>query len=156
MEEGLIKEILPKSFEDLKKEVHDKGLCGQCGGCVSFCSASEIKAIEMSESGPPQYYNEDNCLHCGICYLVCPQTYVLNDELNKRYNYKVSIGNWKKISSTQASSEDIKGNATDGGVITAILNYLLDHKFIKGALVAKRTGPFNRVPYFAKTKDELI
>lgn len=156
MEEGLIKEILPKSFEDLKKEVHDKGLCGQCGGCVSFCSASEIKAIEMSESGPPQYYNEDNCLHCGICYLVCPQTYVLNDELNERYNYKVSIGNWKKISSTQASSEDIKENATDGGVITAILNYLLDHKFIKGALVAKRTGPFNRVPYFAKTKDELI
>jgi coenzyme F420 hydrogenase subunit beta len=156
MGNGLVKEVYPKSFEDLKKEVHDKGLCGECGGCVSFCSASEIKAIEMSESGPPRYYNEDNCLHCGICYLVCPQTYILNKELNERYNYKVSIGNWKKIASCQAISDEIKNRATDGGVVTAILRYLLDHKYIEGALVSKKEGPFNRVPFFARTAEDLV
>ncbi|MBD3253722.1 MAG: coenzyme F420 hydrogenase [Candidatus Lokiarchaeota archaeon] len=156
MEDSGVREVYPKSFEDLKKEVHDKGLCGECGGCVSFCSASEIKAIEMSESGPPRYYDEDNCLHCGICYLICPQTYVLNEELNKRYNYKVSIGNWEKITSSRAISEEIRNRATDGGVVTAILKYLLDYNYIKGALVSRPEGPFNRVPFFAKTSEDIV
>ncbi|MHA1803462.1 MAG: Coenzyme F420 hydrogenase/dehydrogenase, beta subunit C-terminal domain [Promethearchaeota archaeon] len=149
-------EIKPKSFEDLIRDVHEKGLCGQCGGCVSFCSASEIKAIQMSEDGPPRYLNKDNCLHCGICYLVCPQTHILNDELNERYKYKPPIGNWKKIISSQAAMEEIRVRATDGGVVTALLLYLLDHNLINGAIVSKRVGPFNRIPYFATTREEFL
>ncbi len=152
----MVEEVLPKSFEDLIKDVHEPGICGECGGCVSFCSADEIKAIEMSESGPPRYYNKDNCLHCGICYLVCPQTHVLDIELNKRFNYKVSIGNCEKVTSSQATSEEIRKNATDGGVITGILTYLLDKNLINGAIVSRREGPFNRVPFFATSKEELI
>ncbi|MFX1236755.1 MAG: Coenzyme F420 hydrogenase/dehydrogenase, beta subunit C-terminal domain [Promethearchaeota archaeon] len=152
----MVSEVLPKSFEDLKKEVHDKGICGECGGCVSFCSAAELKAIEMSASGPPEYSNKDNCLQCGLCYLVCPQTWVLNEELNERFNYRVSIGNRKKITSSQSTSEEIRAKATDGGVVTGILSYLIDHNLIKGALVCKKEGPFNRIPFFATTKEELI
>ena len=152
----MTQEIIPKSFDDLIKDVHELGICGECGGCVSFCSADEIKAIEMAESGPPKYYDKDNCLRCGICYLVCPQTDVLNEELNERFNYKVSIGNWAKIASAQATSEEIRKNATDGGVVTAILLYLLEKNLINGAIVSKKEGPFNRVPYFATTKEELI
>ncbi len=152
----MVEEVLPKSFEDLIKDVHEPGICGECGGCVSFCSAHEIKAIEMSETGPPRYYNKDNCLKCGICYLVCPQTHILDNELNDKYHYKVSIGNWTKIASSQAASEEIRRNATDGGVVTAILMYLLDKNLINGAIVSKREGPFNRVPFFATTKEELI
>ena len=149
-------DVIPKSFEDLQKEIHNKGICGQCGGCVSFCSAADLKAIEMSESGVPEYVNEDNCLHCGICYLVCPQTWVLNEELNNKYNYKTSIGNWKKITSSCSTSEEIKVRGTDGGVVTSILMYLLENNLINGALVCKKEGPFNRVPYFAKTREELM
>lgn len=149
-------DVIPKSFEDLQKEIHNKGICGQCGGCVSFCSAADLKAIEMSESGIPEYVNEDNCLHCGICYLVCPQTWVLNEELNNKYNYKTSIGNWKKITSSCSTSEEIKVRGTDGGVVTSILMYLLENNLINGALVCKKEGPFNRVPYFAKTREELM
>jgi len=152
----MVEEVLPKSFEDLIKEVHEAGICGECGGCVSFCSADEIKAIEMSESGPPRYYNKDNCLHCGICYLVCPQTHILDKELNERYMYKVSIGNYTKVASCKTTSDEIHKNASDGGVVTAILTYLLDKKLISGAIVSKRDGPFNRIPFFATTKEELI
>jgi len=149
-------EILPKSFDDLKKEVHEKGICGECGGCVSFCSADEIKAIGMKNSGPPEYINEDNCLHCGICYLICPQTHILDDELNKKYNYKTSIGNWEKICSSQATSDKILKNATDGGVVTALLTYLLDNNLIHGAIVSKEETIFNRKPFFARGKEDLI
>lgn len=149
-------EILPKSFDDLKKEVHEKGICGECGGCVSFCSADEIKAIGMKNPGPPEYINEDNCLHCGICYLICPQTHILDDELNKKYNYKTSIGNWDKICSSQATSEGILNNATDGGVVTALLTYLLDKNLIQGAIVSKEETIFNRKPFFARNREDLI
>lgn len=152
----MVEEVIPKSFEDLIKDVHELGICGECGGCVSFCSAGDIKAIVMPASGPPVYYNKDNCLKCGICYLVCPQTHVLDEELNKRFKYKTSIGNWAKITSSQATSDTIRKQASDGGVVTAILTYLLDKNLINGAIVSKREGLFNRVPFFATTKEDLI
>nr|MDO8116215.1 Coenzyme F420 hydrogenase/dehydrogenase, beta subunit C-terminal domain [Candidatus Sigynarchaeota archaeon] len=149
-------EVYPKNFEDLKKEIHDKGLCGECGGCVSFCSAHDLKAIQMSENGPPTYLNKEKCLKCGICYLVCPQTDVLNEELGSRFEYKEPIGSWRKIASTQATTEDIRQKATDGGTVTSILMFLLDHKLIDGAIVSRQINPFHRVPFYANTKKDLI
>ncbi len=148
-------EIKPKSFEDLIKEVHEKGVCGECGGCVSFCSADEIKAIEMTESGPPKYFNKDNCLHCGICYLICPEIVALNKELNEKYNFKSPIGNWSKIASIQATDLEIQKVATDGGAVTAILTALLENHEIDGALVSKRVNIFKRSPFFATSKEQL-
>ncbi|MFX1427720.1 MAG: Coenzyme F420 hydrogenase/dehydrogenase, beta subunit C-terminal domain [Promethearchaeota archaeon] len=145
-----------KTFEDLIIEVHEKGLCGECGGCVSFCSAGEIKAIELSESGPPKYINKDKCLKCGICYFVCPQTHVLNEQLNKKFNYDPPLGNQLKVASCHATTEEIREIATDGGAVTAILTYLMDTKQIDGAIVCKRKGPFNRVSFLATNKQDLI
>ncbi|NHI93075.1 MAG: coenzyme F420 hydrogenase [Candidatus Lokiarchaeota archaeon] len=149
-------EVVPKSFEDLIQEVHLRGICGQCGGCVNFCSANEIVAIEMKEDGPPIYVNKDNCLHCGICYLICPQIHVLDEALYQKFNWKAPIGHWQKVLSIQASSQEIRNRATDGGVITGILNYLLEYNLIDGALVCKKKGPFQRESFFATTKEDLI
>ncbi|MFX1376454.1 MAG: Coenzyme F420 hydrogenase/dehydrogenase, beta subunit C-terminal domain [Promethearchaeota archaeon] len=149
-------EVMPKSFEDLIKDVHEKDICGECGGCVSFCSAAEIGAIEMTEDGPPHYSNKDNCLHCGICYLICPETFELDDELNKKYDYKPPIGNWLKIATAQAKDPKIREIATDGGVVTAILIALLENNLINGALISKKINSFQRIPYFAKTKEDIL
>lgn len=148
-------EVNPKSFQDLIKEVHEKGICGECGGCVSFCSAADIGAIKMTKDGPPKYINEDNCLHCGLCYLICPEIHELNEELNSKYKFKPPIGHWKKIVSAQAVSSELQKLGTDGGVVTSILIALLENNLIDGALVAKRINSFRRQPFFAKTKEEL-
>ncbi len=150
------KEIVPKSFEDLIKEVHDIGICGECGGCVSFCSAADLGAIKMSEDGPPQYIDKDNCLHCGICYLICPEIHELNKELNERYKFKFPIGNWLKIVTSKATNLEIQKAGTDGGVVTSILIAMLENNLIDGALVSKRINPFQREPFLATTKEELI
>ncbi len=149
-------EIVPKSFEDLIKEVHDIGICGECGGCVSFCSAADLGAIKMSEDGPPQYIDKDNCLHCGICYLICPEIHELNKELNERYKFKFPIGNWLKIVTSKATNLEIQKAGTDGGVVTSILIAMLENNLIDGALVSKRINPFQREPFLATTKEELI
>ncbi len=149
-------DIVPKSFEDLIKEVHERGICGECGGCVSFCTAADIGAIEMTEDGPPHYSNEENCLHCGICYLICPETFELKSELNKKYNFKPPIGNWSKIVTAQAKDSKIREIATDGGVVTAILIALLENDLINGALISKRINSFQRIPFFARSKEEIL
>jgi len=149
-------EIKPKSFEDLIKDVHEKDICGECGGCVSFCSAADIGAIEMTEDGPPHYANKDNCLHCGICYLICPETFELDKELNKKYDFRAPIGNWLKIVTAQAKDPRIREVATDGGVVTAILIALLEAHLINGALISKRINSFQRVPFFATSKEEIL
>ncbi|MHA1379159.1 MAG: Coenzyme F420 hydrogenase/dehydrogenase, beta subunit C-terminal domain [Candidatus Helarchaeota archaeon] len=149
-------EVLPKSFEDLIIEVHEKGICGQCGGCVSFCSAGEIKAIQMNENGPPTYLNKDNCLHCGICYLICPQIHVLDNELKNKYNWKYPIGFWNRISSAQAASQGVRDVATDGGVVTAILMYLMENNLIDGAIVTRKKGLFSRESFFATSTKDLL
>jgi len=146
----------PKSFDDLIKDVHERNICGECGGCVSFCSAADIGAIEMTQEGPPHYSNKENCLHCGICYLICPSTFELDRELYERFDYKDPIGNWSKVLTLQASDPEIRKRATDGGAVTATLLALLENNLIDGALVSKRIGPFKRVPFFARTKQDII
>lgn len=149
-------EVKPKSFVDLIKEVHEKGICGECGGCVSFCSAADIGAIDISASGLPYYSNEDNCLHCGICYLICPEIHELDAELNAKYNFKPPIGNWSKIVTAQATDPQIQKLATDGGVVTAILVTMLENNLIDAAIVSKKIGPFQRTPFFAKSKQDIL
>lgn len=146
----------PRSFEDLIREVHEKGICGECGGCVSFCSAADIGAIEMTGDGPPRYSNKENCLKCGLCYLICPETFELNEELYDKYQFKQPIGHWSKVVTARATDPEIRKVATDGGVVTSILIALLENNLITGALVSKKVGSFQRVPYFATTKEEII
>ena len=59
-----------KSFQDLQQEVIDRRLCGRCGGCASFCSAGELRALEFDRSGGPRLISDELCLKCGICYLI--------------------------------------------------------------------------------------
>jgi coenzyme F420 hydrogenase subunit beta len=145
-----------KSFKDLIREVHDKNICGSCGGCVSFCSAHELKAIEMGEDGTPVFTDENNCLKCGICYFICPQIGIFDEELIKEHNWKPPIGNFQRIATSRATDEEIRKRSTDGGVVTALLLYMLEHKIIDGAIVSKRTGPFHREPFIATTKEDLL
>lgn len=150
------REVYPKSFLDLVREVHDRGLCGRCGGCISFCSASDIGAIGMTEDGPPVYINEDACLKCGICYLVCPQTAALDEDLKAKFAFKAPIGHVDNVYSTRAVAQEVREAGTDGGVVTAILLALLEDGRIDGAIVCHNEGPFERVPTLARTPEELL
>ena len=145
-----------KTFKDLNSEVVKRGICGKCGGCVSFCSAGELNALEMGKNEVPRYINEENCVKCGICYLICPQTDTLNAELQEKFGWKPPIGNFLRITSAQTTNKGVKETCTDGGVVTSLLLYLLDRNLINGAVVSKKTGRFARKAIIAKTPEELI
>ncbi|UCH88592.1 MAG: Coenzyme F420 hydrogenase/dehydrogenase, beta subunit C-terminal domain [Thermoplasmata archaeon] len=145
-----------KTFKDLIQQVHEPGICGQCGGCVSFCFAGDLTAIEMGPEGKPHYKDEENCLKCGICFLICPQISILDEEIKEEYNWKLPIGNYQRITTAISTKKEVLENCSDGGVVTSILLALLERNLIDGAIVSQKTGPFGRKPIIATTYEEIL
>jgi coenzyme F420 hydrogenase subunit beta len=144
------------SFADLETEVINRGTCGKCGGCVSFCSANRIGALVMNEKGFPSYGDKDKCLECGLCYMVCPQTHPMKDEVEEQFQWKPPIGHFVDVFSARSADGDVRERATDGGVVTSLLIHMLERGYINGAAVSMSTDPFRRKAVVATSKDELI
>jgi coenzyme F420 hydrogenase subunit beta len=145
-----------KSFHDLIKEVQEPGFCGRCGGCVSFCSADNLGALKVDKDGMPVFADEEKCLRCGICYMICPNTRDLDDELKEKFDWKPPIGRVRWLASAKTTDPLVAERCTDGGVVTSLLLYLLDKGMIDGALVSKSSGPFQRTPILATTREDII
>jgi len=145
-----------KTFHDLIREVQKPGFCGKCGGCVSFCSADLLGALTVDETGMPVFADEEKCLHCGICYMICPNTYDLDSDLEDKFQWKPPIGAVRGLKSARTTDAMVAKGCTDGGVVTSLLLYLLDKGMIEAALVSKSKGPFQRAPFLATTREEII
>ncbi len=145
-----------KTFHDLKTEVQQYNFCGKCGGCVSFCSADNLGALDVGPDGMPLFADEEKCLRCGICYLICPNIYELDDELKKKTNWEPPIGQAKDLTSAKSTNPLVVQKGTDGGVVTSLLIYLMDNHLIDAALVSKSDSPFHRSPFLATTSEEII
>jgi coenzyme F420 hydrogenase subunit beta len=145
-----------KSFQDLITEVQRAGFCGKCGGCISFCSADNLGALTVDQDGMPCFADEEKCLRCGICYMICPNTRDLDEELKKRTKWEAPIGSVIDLASAQTTNPMVGERCTDGGVVTSLLLYLLDNHMIDAALVSRSDGPFHRAPLLATTGEEII
>jgi coenzyme F420 hydrogenase subunit beta len=145
-----------KTFHDLEKEVQRYNFCGKCGGCVSFCSADNLGALKVGPGGMPVFADEEKCLKCGICYMICPNIRDLDEELKKKTKWEPPIGPIKDLVSAQTTNPTVGERCTDGGVVTSLLLYLLDNHMIDGALVSKSDGPFHRGPVLATSGEEVV
>jgi coenzyme F420 hydrogenase subunit beta len=145
-----------KTFRDLINEVQKPGLCGKCGGCVCFCSADNLGALKTGDDGTPMFADEEKCLQCGICYMICPNTYDLDSELEDRYGWTPPIGPFKGLRSARTTDAQVAKQCTDGGVVTSLLLYLKDKGMIEAALVSKSKGPFQRAPFLAETREDIL
>jgi coenzyme F420 hydrogenase subunit beta len=145
-----------KTFRNLSQEIVETGLCGECSGCVSFCSADKLHALDVDEHGLPYYADQAKCLRCGICYLICPLTADLDGEVRRRLGWTLPIGTYRTITSARATEEAILQASTEGGVVPALLLYMLDNYLIQGAISSRKTGIFDREPFLATTREELV
>jgi len=144
-----------KTFFDLKQEVRAKGLCHGCGGCVTFCTAVNYGALTMTEDHIPRYQSVEKCIDCGLCYLICPVTGELDEQVKRNVDWSAPMGRIQQVSVARSRSEEIRSKATDGGVVTSMLLHLLDIGHIDGAIVSLDNEE-GRMPWLATTPDEII
>ncbi|MEE4262680.1 MAG: Coenzyme F420 hydrogenase/dehydrogenase, beta subunit C-terminal domain, partial [Desulfobacteraceae bacterium] len=144
-----------KSFTDLIQDVQKPGLCHRCGGCVTFCSAVNFGALELDSEGKPRYADEDKCIECGLCYAICPEIDELNEETRQSLGWTPPIGRVIETVIARAADQTIRAKATDGGVVTALLVHLFKSRRIDGAIVTRRTGPFQREPFLAMSEADI-
>ncbi len=145
-----------KTFFNLIQEVQKPGLCHRCGGCVTFCTAVNYGALELDKEGAPKYLDIEKCIECGLCYSICPEIEELEEELKRKLAWSAPLGRVIETTVARAKDEQIRKNATDGGVITALLLNLFDTGKIDGAIVARPTGPFQRSPSLATSREEIL
>lgn len=151
-----MQETKVKAFLDLQEEVIQRNLCGKCGGCISFCSAGALNALGLDDEGFPHLADAYRCLGCGLCYLICPVTKELDAELRETFAWKPPIGVYRAIASARATEENVLRVATDGGVVTSLLLYMLERGYIDGAIVSRRATAFSRHPVIATSPEEIL
>ncbi|HEC77491.1 MAG TPA: hypothetical protein ENI33_09620 [Thermoplasmatales archaeon] len=141
------------SFSDLKRDVVEKDLCTLCGACTSFCRENKLHAIDM-KSGVPDYVNEENCLKCGICYMICPVTKEMDEKLKEFYGE--GIGKILDVYSARSTDKNVLSVCCDGGVATSLLNYLLDIHYVDGVISVKKMKGGRSMPILASSYHELL
>ena len=113
------------SFELLKSEIIDAGLCQGCGLCVGSC-----KHIEMEILRPTL---KDYCIlerdgeECGKCYQTCPQV------IQKKFKEKQPLG----IYSLRTKNPEILSKASSGGFVTTLTKELLENETIKEVIMVQ-------------------
>ena len=143
------------SFKRLHQDVIEKGICSMCYGCVGFCSANELNVLTIKDD-KPTYFHEVDCLHCGICHLICPRTKDLDAALKTKFMFSQPIGHFESTRCLRTTNKEISEVCCDGGVVTSILSFLLDNKRIDGAIVSKREGLWNNKPMIATKFEDLL
>lgn len=112
------------AFRKLKKDIIDPEVCVECGSCVDSCPVDALTGDTSSGKYVPTLTGK--CTACGICYAMCPRTFSLWNDI---------AGDFRSIWKAKATGEH---QGQDGGVVTALLSYMLRNEIIDAAVVAYR------------------
>ena len=141
----------------LKKHVIDTDMCCGCGGCVGTCPVDALE-INPATSYLPTLI-EEKCIHCPLCYDVCPGPGYPVIEMSKhnsaRYNkteVEIDPVRGAEIGHVLGWSTDItqQEQGASGGMATAIMQHCIEAGIADQALVAVMR---NQVPTSLLTDD---
>ena len=163
----------PEKFQwkHLYEEVVTSGLCTGCAGCVIACPHDVLgyrddegiyKPFQMDELAPA------DCSHglkgCTSCTRACPRFRTWEPEIDEflferaRRPDEVS-GVYKDIVLARAADPQLHDVGQDGGLVSAILVYALEHDVIDAALVSYLEGDgssWKAIPGVARTREDVI
>jgi len=149
----------PRALRGLAKIING-GLCHRCGTCVGICPTN---VLSVDKFGYPVVKNLSACTDCDLCVRVCP-----GDEFDFHKNIEEKFGIKGELENTHghfvdsfiaySSDPEIRKNSTSGGLVAAILLYLLETKQIDGAIVISSDEDvlWRGKPIIARSKDEIL
>lgn len=159
-------------WKELYEEVIDAGTCTGCAGCVISCP-HDVIGYDHRVGGYKPFHLEDelgatDCVHgqkgCTSCTRACPRFRTWESEANQHLFARERepdemAGIYKDILLTRASDDMVHEMGQDGGLVSAILIWAMEHGYIDGALTSFLEGDgstWRAKPGVAATKDEVL
>jgi coenzyme F420 hydrogenase subunit beta len=161
------------SWKHLYDEVVTTGLCTGCAGCVIACphdvlDYDDLLGVYKPVQTETDYGGPGDCSHgdkaCTSCTRACPRFRAWEPEIDEflfgrvREPEEIS-GISKDIVLARATDPALFEVGQDGGLVSAILVYALEHDIIDAALVSYLEGDgstWKAVPGIARTREEVI
>lgn len=157
-----------KHWKHLFAEIVATEICCGCSACVVACP---FHVIEMNDFDPVMIDPSnpiDDCIHgqkgCSLCAMACLRlepSYEAVETLlfgRRRKHPSEPWGIAKEIVLARAADSAVLPRGQDGGVVTALLAWMLDKGEIEAACVSKPSPskPWFDDPFLATNKEELI
>ena len=118
------------SYELLKLEIIDTGLCQGCELCVGSCK--HIEMVDMLPALKDYCILERDGIDCGKCYQVCPQV------IQKDFEAKEIL----EIYSLRSKNPEILAKASSGGFVTTITKELLENQTLSEIVMVQKNDEF--------------
>jgi coenzyme F420 hydrogenase subunit beta len=158
-------------WRELFREVVTSGLCTGCAACVIACPHPVLdyeadngvyKPFHLDLDGGP-----DDCTHgqkgCTMCTRACPRFRNWESEIDvqrfARERTDEEVWGVGDVLLARASDETLVDNGQDGGFVSALLIYALEHDIIDAALVSGLEGDgstWRAKPVVARTKEDVL
>jgi coenzyme F420 hydrogenase subunit beta len=159
-------------WTELYSEVVTSGLCTGCAGCVVACphdvlgydaEAGVYRPYHLEEEGGP-----GGCGHgergCTSCTRACPrfrnwETEIDSHLFGREREPDELAGVSKDIFLARATDPELHERGQDGGLVSAILVWCLEHDRIDAALVSVLEGDgstWRALPGVARTRQEVL
>ena len=137
--------------------VFESGACCQCGWCSSVCP---VNAITMDAD--TLEIDGDICMKCGLCFSVCPRSFSIDQatksirKLDKSLKFSEKIGGYVNTYTATTTKDEIKEVRQDGGIVTSILEYLLEKKMVDAIVAVEHSDDLWRpVPVIVESVQDL-
>jgi len=155
----------------LYQEVVTSGLCTGCAGCIIACPHDVLKYNDQDGDYRPWKVDEDggplDCTHgvkgCTMCTRACPRFRTWESEIDtflfgRERQAEEVAGVAGDIVLARATDPAVAEVGQDGGLVSAILIWALEHDVIDAALVSavEGEGTWKAVPAVARTRQEVL
>lgn len=120
--------------------VFDSEVCCQCGWCSSICPVNAITVTADTLE-----IDDATCMKCGLCYSVCPRSFSIEQagksisKIEKSLKFSENINGYVNAYSASTTKDDIKKVRQDGGIVTSLLEYLLENKLVDAIVAVKHS-----------------
>jgi coenzyme F420 hydrogenase subunit beta len=161
------------SWKHLYDEVVTTGLCTGCAGCVVVCPHDVLGyddtngvykplQIEADYGGPRDCSHGDKA--CTTCTRACPRFRTWEPEIDehlfgRKRTAEEPSGVFQDIVLARAADSELHDVGQDGGLVSAILVYALEHDVIDAALVSYLEGDgtsWKAIPGVARNRADVI
>ena len=140
-------------------------LCLGCGICADACPTKSI-VMEIVKGEWRPVINPAQCLNkkgCNKCYKVCSGVGMeikkyANDLYSSSETSDKYIGNYERLYTGYSSDMNIRKTANSGGLLSSILIFLLQKRYIDGAIITRYSSenPLQPSAFIATTSEEIL